>query len=247
MFIFLTIFICLFLICAGLILAISGYLNISKGASIPERIYLTFTTFLFAYGLIGFFSPALFCAIGVLDWLPDKFEWPIGYTMSAIPIDNKYYAVLHDPTQRIQIYDKDLNFICGWFPENYKSSVIEPSPANTILAHTRYSRITNEYSINGKLLSRQKDISLDSFDKTENYTDMFIPTNLFLYPYSHPAYSFLIWIIGGILSKPDTRYLGIPKGWSSVEGTPIRLRKFTYPNPIIEKRKIGRSKSGRRH
>ena len=64
-------------------------------------------------GALGFFGSAL-SATGGLSWLPSTFEWPIGGAENVLITSDGTHIVPHTASGRIQIYDKDLNFLRGW-------------------------------------------------------------------------------------------------------------------------------------
>jgi hypothetical protein len=67
--------------------------------------WLTITaSCLLVLGGAGFFGAAL-SALGGLNWLPTRFEWPVGYTGGVVSSAEGLHVVPHDPTGRIQVYD----------------------------------------------------------------------------------------------------------------------------------------------
>src|SRR5579863_4024374 len=55
-------------------------------------------------GAIGFFGAAL-SASGGLNWLPNSFEWPVGYASGVVSTRDDLFVVPHTPSGRVQVYD----------------------------------------------------------------------------------------------------------------------------------------------
>jgi YD repeat-containing protein len=64
-------------------------------------------------GAAGFFGSAL-SAAGGLNWLPNSFEWPVGYASGVISTPAGLHVVPHTPSGRIQVYEADWSCRTGW-------------------------------------------------------------------------------------------------------------------------------------
>jgi hypothetical protein len=71
---------------------------------------------LFAYGWVAFMGQPL-AACGGMPFLGKGFEWPILFTDGAVEDSLGMRYVPHTAAGRIQVYDRDGNFLHGWFVE----------------------------------------------------------------------------------------------------------------------------------
>ena len=149
---------------------------------------------------MGFFGSALLSVIGN-DILPENFEWPVGKSKNVIHVLNKYYVVPHLSTNRVQVYNNNLEFIRGWNIEAGGGVFKIQNSDSNILIYTARGDNKYLYDINGKLLLSEK-----YTEKGQTYSSFFldgqtvnIPTPVPLLVFSSPFLSWLCAVIGILL------------------------------------------------
>lgn len=202
---------------AIIFIAAMGGLFMIAAASIPftskakgwRRLFPFLGGFFLMVGSAGFFGSA-FSAIGGLNWLP-VFEWPVGYTGGVISTEDGLHVVPHTPSGRIQVYDANWQFQTGWHIDggagNFKAFNLPDGRIGAVTARGQWHYV---FETDGRVLSKvsYSPNSYDSFP-TEGQ-GMFVPTNPFLYTFSHHGISWAVALIGMILfafmeRKPRTK------------------------------------------
>ncbi len=164
---------------------------------------------LLVIGGCGFFGSAL-SAVGGLNWLPDSFEWPVGYAQGVVTTSDNYNIVPHTPSGRIQVYDPHWNFVTGWHVgaggEVFKLDVAEDDNIHVITGRTDLHYV---FEKDGTLISKDtcEPAAYDLFP--DNGKSIVVATAPWLWPFSNPIISWAVGAIGaGLLflgSKQDIK------------------------------------------
>jgi len=152
-------------------------------------------------GGMGFFGSA-FSALGGLNWLPNSFEWPVGYASGIIRTGNGLYVVPHTAAGRIQIYDSNWKFQRGW-PVDAGGGTFKlvPSGEDQFDVITARMQLHYVFNTNGKWISKTEypPASYDSFhDSGQSFV---VPTAPWLWAFTNPFISLAAIMVGMILSS----------------------------------------------
>jgi hypothetical protein len=182
------------------------------------RLLETIAPIFMIVGSLGFFGTTL-SALGALNWLPPSFEWPVGFTKGAAMVGDKFYAVPHTPSSRLQIYDSNWRFLRGWHLDAGAGAfMVNAFGADRVEVVTARGKWRYVFDLNGALLLKETyaPASYGSF-KHEGISRM-VPTNPWLLIFSRPFYSWLSGAAGiGLLitaGKLKARNGGISKSRS---------------------------------
>lgn len=150
-------------------------------------------------GSAGCFAHALSCA-GAFNWLPPSFEWPIGYASGILTMPDGTHVVPHEPSGRVQIYDRDWHFLRGWRVEAY-GGVFKLLPAADGNIEVLTARGDHRYRFrpNGELIASDVYPPEDYSSFPDRGTSAFVPTPIWLWVFSDPFYSWCAAVVGGIL------------------------------------------------
>ena len=147
-------------------------------------------------GGIGFFGTAL-AALGMCNWLPRTFEWPVGYVGGVVTTQEGLYVVPHSPSSRIQIYDGDWVFKTGWFLDGrsgpIKISRVDDDELEVVANHSRRRFV---YKMSGELISSSPYAPMTYGDFPSLGVTRFVPTSPWLLIFSHPLASFAAGLCG---------------------------------------------------
>jgi hypothetical protein len=150
-------------------------------------------------GAAGFFGSGLSSA-GGLNWLPNSFEWPVGYTGGVVSTADGVRVVPHTPSGRIQIYDADWTFVTGWHVDANGGTfkLLAPS-GHRIEVITARGRWHYVFAMDGTLISKNcyEPKSYDSFPNAGE--SMVVPTAPWLWTFSHPGISWAVLAIGVVM------------------------------------------------
>jgi hypothetical protein len=185
------------------ILAAAGLFS-SKRQTGYKRWLVLVASALLVVGGIGFFGSAL-SAVGGLNWLPDSFEWPVGYASGIISTQNGLHVVPHTPSGRIQVYDSDWTFIRGWHVDagggTFKLAASADSRIDVFTARGEWHYV---FSSEGELLSKRTYSPAAYSSFPDEGTSLVVPTPPWLLVFSHPLASWGVAAIGmGILLVAD--------------------------------------------
>src|SRR5215831_20079947 len=98
----------------GTVIVFAVLIPYSRDRGTGWRRWLTaLASCLVVVGAAGFFGSGL-SAVGGLNWLPNSFEWPVGYSGGILTTAEGLHVVPHTPSGRIQVYDADWTFRTGW-------------------------------------------------------------------------------------------------------------------------------------
>ena len=160
-------------------------------------------------GAVGFFGSALSSSAGLSA--PQKFEWPIGNTNSALKYTDGRMVVAHVPSGRVQIYDSALQFIHGWSVNASGGSFnLFPVDESTFYIYIARNNMKYHYDLEGNLISSQKYSERYPNDSSQ-LVSASIPTPIYLWVFTHSFASwfaaafgmFLLFITGGIRVKKN--------------------------------------------
>jgi hypothetical protein len=160
---------------------------------------------LVAYGGFGFIS----AGIGSSMKLPSSLEWPIGWANQTLTLADGRIVATHTPSGRIQVYDRNWQFITGWNVEasggKFHARLL---PEDRIAVWTARRQRKFVFTPEGECLEAtpyapEQRYNLNAPDKTG-----FVPTAWWLLVFAHPFVGWGVAVIGGLL-------LGGPAGWSS--------------------------------
>jgi hypothetical protein len=154
---------------------------------------------LLALGGFGFFA-TLLSASGGLPWLPARFEWPVGIVGGIVMMPDGMQVVPHTPSGRIQVYDRDWNFLRGWHVDASGGVfVLRPAGPNQIEVITARGQMRYVYSLDGSLLSREGYAPRSYSDFPASGFFAAVPTRWWLWMFTSPFYCGAIIGIGMVL------------------------------------------------
>jgi hypothetical protein len=93
----------------------SGVIALRAGRGEPwsRRIIRVIAGFALVYGALTFLAQA-FSAAGGARFLPASFEWPLATVSGVVKDSAGHYIAPHTPSGRIQVYDKNKEYLRGW-------------------------------------------------------------------------------------------------------------------------------------
>jgi hypothetical protein len=149
-------------------------------------------------GAVGFFGSAL-SSSGSLGAL-QSFEWPIGSTNAALRYPDGRIVVPHEPSGRVQVYDRSLHFIRGW-SVNAGGGLFKLFPAqkNTFYIFTARGNKKFHYDLNGNMLSSQRYSDSEWSKNSSELVSVSIPTPFYLWVFTHPFASWFVGVFGMFL------------------------------------------------
>ncbi|MGF1879259.1 hypothetical protein L4D77_28855 [Photobacterium frigidiphilum] len=152
----------------------------------------------FLCGLLVFFAP-IFYRSGHLSWISSGAEWPIGHASNVLVTKDGTYIVPHDSTGRVQIYNKDLDYIRGWFiDDNGGTFTLLPIGDTSFSVYVVRGRNNIEYDVYGNQLSLKRNVKRDS-DVPKQGIDIDIPTPIYLLPFTSPFMASIFALFGGLI------------------------------------------------
>ncbi len=148
-------------------------------------------------GAVGFFGSGL-SSTGSLGALT-SFEWPIGDTNAALRYPDGRIVVPHEPSGRVQVYDRSLKFIRGWSVNAGGGSFkLLPAPKNTLYVFSSRRSMKFHYDLNGKMLSSQSYSDYHLVNRSE-VVSVSIPTPFYLQIFTDPFRSWFVGAFGMLL------------------------------------------------
>lgn len=186
-----------------ILLILSGWIIVgirslwdSRRASGGRRWLEIFAGIFMITGVVGFLGAGL-SAMGGLNWLPQSFEWPIGYAKGVVATKDHFFMVPHIPSGRIQVYDRNWKFVRGWHVDaNGGSFRLKVADSDRLEVITQRGKLLYTFDTEGQQLSltTYAPESYSSF-VTEGQP-YFVPTTPVLLIFSHPIYSWFLAAIG---------------------------------------------------
>jgi hypothetical protein len=176
-------------------------------------------------GAIGFFGAGL-SASGALNWLPQSFEWPVGYADGVVSTPDGEHIVPLIGSNRIQIYDSDWHFLRGWHVDALGGTFkLLASGNDRVEVITSRGEWHITYMLHGTLITRvnYSHASYDSFpDSGQRFA---VPTHWWLWPFAGPFYSWTTLMLG-MLILAGLNFFAAERG-----PIPVRIFawKFTLP------------------
>jgi hypothetical protein len=150
-------------------------------------------------GAMGFFAPSL--SSKNLDGLTTSFEWPVGSTNDALRYPDGSIVVPHEPSSRVQIYDRSLHFIRGWSVDTRGGSFkLFPLKKNTFYLFSARGSQKFHYDLNGNMLSSQS-YSGSYPENRSSLVRVSIPTPFYLLTFTHPIASWFVGAFGILLRR----------------------------------------------
>jgi hypothetical protein len=154
---------------------------------------------LLVIGGFGFFGSAL-SSEGGLNWLPETFEWPVGFATGVVATPDHFFVVPDSPSGRIQVYDSTWKFVRGWHVNAgggmFRLYLSPDYQKNVVTARGKWHYI---YSLQGHLLSKEEygPAAYDSFPKEgRSYVVLTAP---WLWVFTSPVYSWIAAMVGMVL------------------------------------------------
>jgi len=148
-------------------------------------------------GAVGFFGSALSATAGLST--KQSFEWPIGDASGALKLANGDIVVPHEPSGRVQIYDKSLNFLRGWSVDASGGSFqLYPADSSTFVIFTARGDMEYKYDLQGNLISSKKYSGAYPKSSSETF-NIAIPTPLYLKVFTHPFVAWFVAAFGMLL------------------------------------------------
>jgi hypothetical protein len=147
------------------------------------------------YGLVAFFGIITVNYEGGSHGL----NWPIGFANDVIPLADGRRLVAHEPSGRIQIYDKDWRFLTGWSVGaaggEFKTQLDERSRVNV---RAMRSRTHSVYTLKGEKIETGKYDPDDPALPTWTHGAGWVPTPFLLWGFTHPLFGVLVgfWGLG---------------------------------------------------
>ena len=139
------------------------------------------------YGMVGFFGAAL-SATGGLRWLPRTTQFPMGFVDGAVTDRAGNFYCPSTSFGRIQVYDRNRQFLYGWFVDASGGSFrIHMDPEDRLEVVTARGRTRYLFDLHGKHISRSHypPKSYSDFDHWKG-VPVWIPNPIFLLPLSSP-------------------------------------------------------------
>jgi hypothetical protein len=169
-----------------------------RRASIWARSLSIVGSVLMASGAIGFFGLSV-SAAGGLNWLPQSFEWPVGYASGVVTGSGGLHVVPLNAPGRIQLYDANWHFIRGWTVDvGGQAFKVQISHDGQIeVFGTRKNKF---YTLQGQLVrSEPVPESVDTYNAIPDGTSCFVPTPIWLWVFAGPFASWLSMVVGVLL------------------------------------------------
>jgi len=142
-------------------------------------------------GALGFFGVAL-SATGGLNWLPESFEWPVGFANGVVSTEDHFFVVPHTPSGRVQVYDSHWKFVRGWHVDagggTFILRVLQGGRVEVLTARGEWRYV---FELSGNLLSKEHHLSAAYSSFPKEGQSRFVPTAPWLWVFSNPIYSWL--------------------------------------------------------
>ena len=144
-----------------------------QSGKIKKVLYIIGFTLLLV-GFTGFFGGAL-SSLGVLKWVPNRIEFPLAHIGDMdIDRDGNLY-VLSRFYGRVQVYDREGEFVGGWFYDAASGEVlIEINDKNEVEVAATAIDTIYVFDVNGELLKTNEYEEIDSW-----YSEADIKKHLF--------------------------------------------------------------------
>ncbi|MGL1956504.1 MAG: hypothetical protein OCD00_04210, partial [Colwellia sp.] len=160
--------------------------------------YITssFVKSLITIGLMGWFAPLLI-TIKLSEWIPNSLEWPVGTSDNAIILKNNRYVIGHEPTNRIQFYDKNLEFEHGFFVNSASKGIrVISNDSDNFYVYQFSGNILYHFDYDGNLIEKGKYLDKDYPNKGS--LEVTIPNSIILEPFTSPVKAWLLILLIGV-------------------------------------------------
>ncbi|MGA7848810.1 MAG: hypothetical protein WCA13_06850 [Terriglobales bacterium] len=162
-------------------------------ATDPTTWVATLMCVLFVVGVGGVLASAL-SALGPLQ-LPSHYEWPAGYVRRVVTSADGKYIVPLWPSGRIQVYDSQWRFVCGWNVDAWGGYfIVQCSPSGVIEVFTLRDDRHYSFTQEGHLISSER-FSLPMLPPQKGRSAV-VPTPPLLWIFSSPILSGALALIG---------------------------------------------------
>lgn len=153
-----------------------------------------FPIFVGFLGFSSFFAQA-FSAEGIIK-LPKSYEWPVGYATNVITMSTGHYVVPIVPSGRVQLYDANWHFLCGWNVDalggDFRVATDSPGFIDVYTARGQHHYTYNE---NGDLISSAP-LAESYYSLPNSGQSVTVRTPLVLWPFSNPFVSVVVGTLG---------------------------------------------------
>lgn len=181
-----------------------------------RRLLELLSTAIFLLGLTGFMLPFI-AGGGVLNFL-GAYEYPPGYAERVVQLSDGTLLVPKREAARIQVYDRDKQFMHSWYVEDAGGGLIDVHPRTdgTLDVYTARGRNHYVFDRNGGLLWSGK-WSGRYPGPIPEARRVWIPTLWILMPLAHPMLALVVAILGAAAMQMTTR---VSKGDAQLQVPP---------------------------
>jgi hypothetical protein len=150
-------------------------------------------TSLILVGGIGALLPVL-SGLGPLR-PPNSWEWPAGYARNVLTTPEGKHIVPLWPAGRIQIYDSQWRFLCGWNVDAWGVPFeVDYSSAGEVEVLRILDRWIDSYTMDGRyIVSRRSEEPGPDLPKGKSVV---VPTRLWLWIFSSPIMASAVAVVG---------------------------------------------------
>jgi len=156
---------------------------------------------LVAFGGLGFFG-LMFSTLGGLRWLPSTVAWPVGSVHGSLTMpDGTHVVPVQIAGQKIQIYGPDWRYVRGWYVAagGGRRFLLQLAGTNSVEVITKPHSMRYVYDLDGRLLLSQSYAPTNFADFSGSGEKVRVPTPWWLWMFTSPMHSWLVFMLGGIL------------------------------------------------
>jgi len=165
---------------------------------VRHNLIVGFMGLLVIAGGAGFFATGLL-AVDFLKF-PRSFQWPAGYVNGVVRTPDGKYIVPVVHAARVQVYDQEWRFLCGWhvnsFGRDFGVASTLKERIEVVAEGRHYSYTENGDLISDKPLSRFASEIMHSFQGAGS--SFLVPTSPFLLIFSSPLLCWATMVVGAV-------------------------------------------------